>query len=42
MTEGGFMEAFIEKGGLASQLRRIPVRVVLNTDAALIGAALVA
>jgi glucokinase len=42
LTEGRFMEAFLEKGSLGSQLRRIPVRVVLNTDAALIGAALFA
>jgi glucokinase len=36
------MRAFLAKGRLESLVRRIPVRVVLNADAALIGAALYA
>lgn len=39
MLEGGFTRAFLAKGKLASFVRPIPVRVVLNSDAALIGAA---
>jgi glucokinase len=42
LLEGGFMRAFLAKGRLESLVRRIPVRVVLNADAALIGAALYA
>jgi glucokinase len=42
LLEGGFMRAFLAKGRLGSFVRRIPVRVVLNADAALIGAALYA
>ena len=42
MLEGGFMRAFLGKGRLESFVHRIPVRVVLNTDAALIGASLYA
>jgi glucokinase len=38
--EGGFMHAFLAKGKLESFVRRVPVRVVLNADAALIGASL--
>jgi glucokinase len=33
------MRAFLDKGRLRSTLERIPVRVSLNPDAALIGAA---
>jgi glucokinase len=40
LLEGGFMRAFLAKGRLESFVRRNPVRVVLNADAALIGAAL--
>jgi glucokinase len=36
------MRAFLAKGRLESFVRRIPVRVVLNADAALIGASLYA
>ena len=36
------MRAFLAKGRLESFVRPIPVRVVLNADAALIGAALYA
>jgi glucokinase len=42
MLEGGFMRAFVAEGRLEWYLRRMPVRVVLNADAALIGAALFA
>jgi glucokinase len=40
LLEGGFVRAFLAKGRLESLVRPIPVRVVLNADAALIGAAL--
>jgi glucokinase len=39
ILRGGFMRAFLDKGRLRSTLERIPVRVSLNADAALIGAA---
>jgi glucokinase len=42
LLEGGFVQAFLAKGRLESFVRRITVRVVLNADAALIGAALYA
>jgi glucokinase len=42
LLEGGFVRAFLAKGRLESFVYRIPVRVVLNADAALIGAALYA
>jgi len=42
LLEGGFMQAFLDKGSLRRMLERIPVHVVLNSDAALIGAALFA
>jgi glucokinase len=42
LLEGGFVQAFLAKGRLESFVRPIPVRVVLNADAALIGAALYA
>ena len=38
--EDGFLRAFFAKGTLEPFLRRIPVHVVLNADAALIGASL--
>jgi glucokinase len=37
-----FLRAFLAKGGLESFVRRIPVHVVLDADAALVGAALYA
>ena len=40
LREGGFMEAFKDKGRLAGLLDRIPVRVILNEQTALLGAAL--
>jgi glucokinase len=42
LQAGGFIRAFLAKGRLSSLLERIPVRVVLSADAAVIGAALVA
>jgi glucokinase len=42
LLEGRFLRAFLDKGSLTWYLRRMPVRVVLNADAALIGAALYA
>ena len=39
LREGGFMEAFIAKGRKSDVLARIPVRVILNDRAALLGAA---
>jgi glucokinase len=39
MREGPFLEAFVAKGRFAEGLRRIPVHIVLATDAALLGAA---
>src|SRR5207245_601770 len=39
---GGFMRAFLDKGRLRPTLEHIPVRVSLNPDTALIGAASVA
>jgi glucokinase len=42
LLEGGFVQAFLAKGRLESFVRRVPVRVVLNADAALLGAALYA
>jgi glucokinase len=39
LQRGGFMRAFLSKGRLNSTLQRMPVRVSLNQDAALLGAA---
>jgi glucokinase len=39
LQRGDFMRAFLKKGRLNSTLERIPVRVSLNEEAALIGAA---
>jgi glucokinase len=39
LQHGGFMKAFLDKGRFASLLARIPVRVILNDRAALLGAA---
>jgi glucokinase len=39
LTEGIFMEAFINKGRFKTFLEQVPVKVVLNDKAALIGAA---
>ena len=42
LESGGFIRAFLDKGRLRATLAQIPVRVCLNPDAALIGAAQVA
>lgn len=42
LREGGFMRAFVEKGRFSPLLTRIPVRVILNDHAALLGAARIA
>lgn len=39
IKDGVFMDAFLDKGRLRGMLERIPVRVILNDEAALIGAA---
>lgn len=39
LQAGGFMQAFLRKGRFADLLRRVPVRVILNPKAALMGAA---
>ena len=39
MQSGLFMQAFAEKGRFGNLLRSIPVRVLLNDQAALLGAA---
>ncbi|MBF6567565.1 MAG: glucokinase [Candidatus Binataceae bacterium] len=39
LQRGGFVSAFNDKGRLGGMLRTIPIRVVLNQDAGLIGAA---
>ena len=42
MTDGTFMRAFVDKGRMGPLLERIPVRVIVNDKAALLGAARVA
>lgn len=42
MRDGTFMAAFVDKGRFESWMRRIPVTVILNESAPLLGAALVA
>ena len=39
MVEGGFMEAFLSKGRFRPYLERVPVKVILNDRASLLGAA---
>jgi glucokinase len=39
MKEQGFMESFLDKGRMQSLLEAVPVKVVLNDDSGLIGAA---
>ncbi|MQA31126.1 MAG: glucokinase [Luteitalea sp.] len=39
LVDGRFMRAFLEKAPLDGMLSRVPVKVVLNTDAGLLGAA---
>jgi glucokinase len=42
LQAGAFMRAFADKGRFAAALRRIPVRVILNDRAAMLGAARIA
>lgn len=42
LREGAFLAAFLDKGRMRSLLAPVPVRVLLNEDAALLGAALCA
>lgn len=39
LKEGGFMKAFLNKGRFSGLMKEIPVRVILNDRAALLGAA---
>ncbi len=39
MKEGTFMNAFLDKGRMKPLLQEIPVKIVLNDDSGLIGAA---
>ena len=39
LQEGGFMQAFVDKGRLAETLGTMPVKVILNDKTALLGAA---
>jgi glucokinase len=39
LTDGTFLRAFVEKGRMKSLLEQVPVRVILNDQAALLGAA---
>ncbi len=42
LKSGSFMEAFLAKAPMTSLLSRIPVHVILNAEAALLGAAVCA
>jgi glucokinase len=42
LYDGGFMRAFVDKGRFARLLEQIPVRVILDDNAALLGAARIA
>jgi glucokinase len=42
LQSGSFMEAFVAKAPMAALLARVPVRVILNPDAGLLGAAVYA
>ena len=39
MQSGGFMKAFLDKGRMESLLKDMPVKIVLNDDCGIIGAA---
>jgi glucokinase len=42
LQDGSFLESYLDKGRLRSLVEKIPVRVVMNDDAALLGAARIA
>jgi glucokinase len=42
MTDGRFLEAFLDKGSMRALLTRMPVRVILNAEPGLLGAAVFA
>jgi glucokinase len=42
LTDGRFLRTFLDKGGMRSLLQRIPVHVIRNDDAGLLGAAVYA
>ena len=42
MTDGAFMKSFRDKGRFSALMEQMPVRVILNDRAALLGAAAVA
>lgn len=42
LSEGRFLRAFLDKGAMRPLLERMPVRVILNQDAGLLGAAVFA
>jgi glucokinase len=42
LTSGSFMDAFLAKAPLTDLLAKVPVHVILNTDAGLLGAAVCA
>lgn len=39
MTDGRFMRAFLDKGAMTPLLERVPVHIIMNADAGLLGAA---
>jgi glucokinase len=42
LTDGHFLQAFLNKGTFRELLARIPVKIILNPDAGLLGAAVAA
>jgi glucokinase len=42
ITDGRFREAFVDKGRMRPLLEQVPVQVVLDTEAGLLGAAVLA
>jgi glucokinase len=42
LTDGRFMEAFLDKGQMSELVSRMPVKVILNAEAGLLGAAVCA
>ena len=39
IQNGGFMQAFLDKAPMTHMVTRVPVKVILNSEAGLIGAA---